>query len=82
MQTFKDFLVVLACSSYSPSNPSLTIIQQFYSFAIASTEPCELVNWLCALLARFDRSHHRSATILIFDPYIVIFQIFRPQVRG
>ena len=43
LSTKKDFLAVLAFSSYSPSNPSLSIIQQFYMLAIASTELCELV---------------------------------------
>ena len=36
-------LAVLSCSSFSLSNPSNSIIEQFYYLAIASTELCELV---------------------------------------
>ena len=41
--TNSEFLAVLSCSPLSPSNLRISIIQQSYGLAIASTELCELV---------------------------------------
>ena len=42
--TNSEFLAVLSCSPLSPSNLRISIIQQSYGLAIASTELCELVS--------------------------------------
>ena len=41
--TNSEFLAFLSCSPLSPSNLRISIIQQSYGLAIASTELCELV---------------------------------------
>ena len=50
----------------------------FFSKLVSPIELQFLSLAQCPSRTSFDRSHHRSATILNFDPYIVIFQIFRP----
>ena len=42
--TNSELLAVLSCSPLSPSNLRISIIQQSYGLAIASTELCELVS--------------------------------------
>ena len=57
----------------------------FLGFFSKLVSPIELILFplsQCLSCACFDRSLNRSATTLNFDPYIVIFQIFRPHVRG
>ena len=43
--TNSEFPAVLSCSFLSPSNLRISIIQQSYGLAIASTELCELVSY-------------------------------------
>ena len=42
--TKSELLAVLSCSPLSPSNLRISIIQQSWYLAIASTELCELVS--------------------------------------
>ena len=61
------------------------IFGMFLGFFSKLVNPIELIHSLlsqCLSRACFDRPLDRSATTLNFYPYIVIFKIFRPHVRG
>ena len=76
-----EFLAVLSCSLLSPSNLRISIIQQSYGLAIASTELCELVCLFLGLTEIFP-DFSKNLTFGEFFRIFSIFPSFAPKKGG